>query len=249
VQTIVDDLVRTGASITSLDALALGSTAAMLQASDDVIVRVRERGAPTPDGRKSSYLIEADAGDIEAHPDLLAWGLDPALLRAAELYFGAPVAYRGLTFRRDLADGQQIETRLWHIDGEDRRILKVIVYLNDVNEDNGPFEYVPRDKVPRGAPHALDNGRILDDEMERFVPRPAWKACTGKRGTAVLVDTHAVYHRGRVPRADRFALFFAYNSNRPVKPSHCQALFDRDRFAAMRPELSAFQRAAITYSY
>lgn len=247
-QQIVDAVEKTGACVTTIDALNFASNGALLRAADELVVNIRARSTPGANADGKTYILAATDDEILSRPDLIAWGLEPAFLQIAERYIGAPLAYRGVTLRRDLADGQTVATRLWHIDGEDRRILKIIVYLTDVGEDGGPFEYVPKQKTPPDARWLLA-GRISDEQMEKVVPRSSWVTCTGARGTAVIVDTGTVYHRGRLPKDDRFTLFYAYNSKRPVNPQFCQPMFVRDRFLAVRPELTASQRSAIDYNY
>ena len=35
---------------------------------------------------------------------------------------------------KDIPNGQKSETRLWHRDGEDFKLLKIVVYLNNVSK-------------------------------------------------------------------------------------------------------------------
>jgi hypothetical protein len=247
-QPIVDSLEKTGACVTTIDALNIASSGALLRAADELATNVRARSTEGASLDGKTYILAASDEEILSRPEVIAWGLEPAFLQVAERYIGAAVAYRGVVLRRDLADGQNVATRLWHIDGEDRRILKIIVYLTDVGEDGGPFEYVPKEKTPPEARVRL-SGRISDEQMAEFAPRSSWVTCTGKRGTAVIVDTGTVYHRGRLPKDDRFTLFYAYNSQRPVRPSACQPLFARDRLLAAYPKLTSVQRSAIDYNY
>jgi hypothetical protein len=41
-------------------------------------------------------------------------------------------------------DEEAKESQLWHRDAEDRRLIKVFIYLNDVGSQNGPFCYIPK---------------------------------------------------------------------------------------------------------
>ncbi len=234
-----------GGVVTSLEDLAIPGTAAML-AAGDALQRAMAGRAPV----KGGFGVQAAAEEIGRYPDLIRWGLDERLLAIAENYIGLPIVYRSLTVRRDIVGGDKVETRLLHRDNEDNRILKIIVYLNDVDENGGPFEFIPRPLTPASwrVPH--DGSRASDAAMARLVPPARWRCCTGKRGTAVFVDTCRVYHRGRIAAtADRLALFFCYNSARPLSPQWCAPLFDRAAFIAAVPALSPAQRAAITPRY
>ena len=96
-------------------------------------------------------------------PHPLPWGLSDHLLDLAECHIGLPVRYLGMEVKRELvqsAAGRNHEVvRRWHLDHEDRRILKVIVYLSDVDAGAGPFGYIhqahsardPRFARPRPA--------------------------------------------------------------------------------------------------
>jgi hypothetical protein len=167
------------------------------------------------------------------------------LLAIVEDYICMPVDYRGVTVRRDIRGGQQLETRLWHRDYEDIRIVKIIVYLNDVDRGGGAYEFIPRRLLPIWRVGPLGQ-RVEDVDMERFVRQSFWQLCSGPRGTVVITDTCSVYHRGTIAnKHDRLALFFCYNSRSPRSPQYCAPLFDRARFAAAARDLSVAQRAAI----
>jgi len=64
-----------------------------------------------------------------------------------ENYMGLPIAFQGIHFRRDFANKSPVTTEFWHQDLENRRILKVIIYLSDVSEEHGLFEYIPKPRV------------------------------------------------------------------------------------------------------
>ncbi|MBV9522971.1 MAG: 2OG-Fe(II) oxygenase, partial [Alphaproteobacteria bacterium] len=126
-------LKREGAVVSSLAELAIPQTARMLAAADALQRDIADR-KPS----KGGFGVQAMAAEVDRYPELIGWGLDERLLAIAENYIGLKVAYRGLTVRRDLAGGEKIETRLLHRDNEDNRILKIIVYLNDVDARGGP---------------------------------------------------------------------------------------------------------------
>ncbi|MDB5405530.1 MAG: hypothetical protein JWL84_442 [Rhodospirillales bacterium] len=238
---LVAALQREGSALSSIGALGLPGTEAMLAAADRLAASTLGR---TPG--KGGFNIQPSAAELDANPEIIAWGLDERLLAIAANYIGLPVDYRGVVLRRDIAGGTSTETRLWHRDDEDVRILKIIVYLNDVGPDGGPYEFVAKHDGP--APWRLPPrlGRIEDPEMARWAARERWRSCTGTRGTAVFSDTCSVLHRGLIgTAADRLTLFFCYNSKQPVHPEWCEPLFDRTTFLSRREALSPAQQAAI----
>jgi hypothetical protein len=238
---IVASLQRDGGALSSIGVLDLPGTEAMLTAGDRLAAATLGR---TPG--KGGFNIQPSAEELDRYPDIVAWGLNERLLAIAANYMGLPVDYRGVVLRRDIAGGDNTETRLWHRDDEDVRILKVIVYLNNVGPDGGPYEFIARHDGPAPWRLAPELGRIDDPEMARWTARERWQSCTGVRGTAVFSDTCSVLHRGLIgTAADRLTLFFCYNSKQPVHPEYCQPLFDRTAFLSSHAGLSPAQRAAI----
>ena len=178
------------------------------------------------------YVVHVPGSRIEASPEPLMWGLNERFLDIVEAYIGLPAAYRGLTARRDIANGDQTATRLWHRDGEDARILKLIVYLNDVEcADDGAFEYIPKSLLSStDGLTVFDGNRISDADIDRVVPKDQQKLCLGPAGTVILTDTCSVFHKGAVgKRRDRYTLFYPFNSFAPLSPRDCTVLFDPAR--------------------
>jgi hypothetical protein len=242
-RTVVEALRQFGGHVTSLEQLDIPDTRAMIQAADEIFGAIVDRAAG-----KGGFIASAQQSEIDRHPALIRWGLDKRLLDIVENYIAMPVDYRGLTARRDIKGGEAHETRLWHRDYEDLKIVKIIVYVNDVDHGGGAYEFIPRVDLPiwRVGPLARSTGRIEDAAMRKVVPEAAWRTCSGPRGTVVFSDTCSVYHRGTIAHSeDRRALFFCYNSRTPRSPEYCQPLFDRARFAAASADLTARQRAAI----
>ena len=136
--------------------------------------------------------------------------LQDKILNLANAYFGMYCRLREYnvwhTFTTTVAAR---ESQLWHRDREDLLILKVFVYLNDVDEGAGPFTYAPgthRKGSIRATPEFhLENGvqRSVDEQMEQVVPSERWIKATGGRGTIIFADTHGYHKGGHAWRSDR----------------------------------------------
>ena len=74
---------------------------------------------------------------------MLVGEVEKRLLNIIENYIGLTVAFQGVHLRKDLPNQNQFGTLLWHKNSEDRKMVKVIIYLTDVEEEHGPFEYIP----------------------------------------------------------------------------------------------------------
>ncbi|NEQ27130.1 MAG: phytanoyl-CoA dioxygenase family protein, partial [Microcoleus sp. SIO2G3] len=195
---IVETCRREGVCVTTLNALGCDETAAMLAGAKrqlDVmrfvlpIEQVRDRIAKTQQAMHPQIFTVTDLAEFAN------WGSSPRLLAIAENYIGLPVRFQGVHLRRDFANPNPITTELWHQDIEDRRILKAIVYLSDVDAAIGAFEYIPKAQVSpllawrihKRIERSSTIG-ISDAVMETFVARSQWKACLGPSGTVIFTD-------------------------------------------------------------
>lgn len=219
-QPIVQALEQDGLYITSLTDLNLPNTTEFLQAAQMIFAQLQQRATP---GQGS---LNASFDQLLQHPALFRWGLADRLLHIAAAYLRVPVAYDTFTCTLTLKRSQEGGTRLWHIDHEDRRMIKLIIYLNDVDEDGGPFQRLnpaASEQLLARVPSKFDF--LTQQELERYLPSSfpdALTSCTGQAGTVIFVDTARVYHRGKPPTAsDRQAVFFGYLSRRPRHPFRC----------------------------
>jgi len=215
----VDVMNREGVALTSLSELSLPSTPQMIEAAQKLIrdfTQISKRDtfeiSPYVPTIPHSYLVQH-------YPEIFLWGLEERLLNIIENYIGLPVRYQGAEFRRGIANGKVVDVRQWHIDTEDHRMFKVIVYLNDVNVDGGPFECLPK-PLSTEAKSILkyNSGFVPDPAMQVAVPQSSWKACTGPFGTALFADTCNIFHRAKAPTAqDRYSITFSYTSIQPIE--------------------------------
>jgi hypothetical protein len=167
----------------------------------------------------------ANADQLIAHPEILCWGLSERILKIVECYLGLPVGYGALSFYYSVADGRDAGPRIWHRDKEDWKMVKVAVYLNDVDEFGGPFQCIKPDinnwliaTLPqyKGLTHS-ELQQLLNTNSSDWLT-----SCVGKTGTVIFTDTARCYHRGKPPlQANRSAIFFHYFSYRPKNPFYC----------------------------
>jgi hypothetical protein len=244
---IVDGVERQGIAQTNLSALALPGTGALLEQAR---LLADAWAGPLRDQAKSGVqFLQVPAADIAAHPDVYRFGLQDALLDMVETYIGLPVAYDGVILQYTVADGRAVSTRKWHRDREDRRMIKLAVYLTDVDAESGPFELLPvveplsyetgpRDMFYlRDADEVMRDGRVLGAEPI---------ACLGPAGTAVFADTARFFHRGKPATGrDRAALFFSYFAQVPQRPYFCyRSGLSHREIVALTEDLPERQRAA-----
>jgi hypothetical protein len=115
----------------------------------------------------------------------------------------------------------------WHRDFNDRHLLKAFLYLVDVDEETGPFEYVPR-SAPGGELDSLwpwrplgDNYPPEDELAERIDGRAV--TFTAPKGTLIFCNTSG-FHRGGFARTKpRVLATFTWDS-----PASLKALSERN---------------------
>ncbi|MBW4658829.1 MAG: hypothetical protein KME15_09145 [Drouetiella hepatica Uher 2000/2452] len=222
---IVEDIRQTGIHVSSLKALNIPHTEEFLAASEAVFQALAERAALPEHGSKHEVL--ANTAQLLQHEEIFQWGLSGKLLNIVENYLQLPVGYDGLQLVRSHADGREIGVRTWHKDREDRRMLKVCVYLNDVQMEGGPFECLqPMVNTPIYGLFQYQYKLLSDKELKSLLPgteAEGIRTLVGSMGTVIFVDTALYYHRGKPPtQHHRTAVFFSYFSRRPRNPYFCQ---------------------------
>jgi len=256
---IVDALNNEGVFVTSLKDLAFTSTPPLINASKSLLSSIMSVSHSQGDDSRyvNSVLQERSAQFVTFtdYPEFFLWGLEERLLNIVENYIRLPVAYHGVNFRRDVGSDKRTSTQLWHKDGEDRRIVKIIIYLNDVGEDNGPFQYIPKQLTPSYQSFRHIYRKVLrtgfsdisDEELSKISHESNWRSCIGPAGTVILVDTRSVFHRGKPPNLERSALFYVYTSRNPKRPDICKANFefDEDKLTALAMDLPQRQKDCI----
>ena len=93
----------------------------------------------------------------------------------------------------------------WHRDTINRRQLKFILYLSDVNIKSGCFEYLngshivtEKLKINRLLNNSLSQYRYSDEEINKLINNYDYKKTSfiGPAGTLLIVDTSGI-HRGK----------------------------------------------------
>lgn len=239
---VAEALHRDGFCMTSLEALHLPDGEKMLQSAQDLVRHFAEEAKCQAARGKDFLLVSGDA--ITQHPLLFTWGLSDRLLDIAESYLEMPVAYDGLQIAYTVADGREVSTRRWHRDWEDRRMLKVAIYLNNVDLEGGPMEAIIG--PPRSDEEPFEYALYSDDDITRLMGTSNRVACTGSVGTVILIDTARHYHRGRPAiRSDRGAIFYSYVAYRPRHPFFCERSgLSRAQTMRLSQQLTGRQRQA-----
>ena len=129
-------------------------------------------------------------------------------------------------------DGPDLGSQRWHRDPEATRMLKVFLYLSDVDSASGPMNYVRQsrkgDRYGRLWPQEPPVRGSVPPEgsVERTVPASAVEVCTFSSETLMFVDTSGLHRGGRALLNRRVLAVWTFVPPSSVWP--CRFSMDQD---------------------
>lgn len=213
---IVKTLREEGTCIIPIEDLQLCSTDMMMNTAFTLADKLKTLNPQS--SQNDNCEVGSSPEDLREFTEMLLWALEPKLLNIIENYIGLPILYQGFAMRRSVADGRRFGIRRWHVDWEDRRIIKIIIYLNDVLPGGGAYDYISRKITPIAIRklNYYNLGYVSDDEMANAIPEDSWTTCLASKGTVIITDTSSVFHRAQPPiHHERYSITFCYTSTMP----------------------------------
>ena len=238
---MLDSIQERGSLVTSLQKLAFPSTNLMLNSAAELVGYLRKC---SPENKS---IVGVAQSKLVNYPEIFLWGLEERLLNLIENYIGMPIIYHGVAVCKNLANGKLEGVRQWHIDPEDYRMIKIIIYLNDVTIDGGPYEYIDLNLTPKILRETqYSSGFIADQEIAEIIPQSDWRTCIGKYGTIIITDTCNVFHRAKpAVKTERFSLTFCYTSIKP-KTIRKTWKFPPDHWHLINSQITDRQRSCLS---
>ena len=140
---------------------------------------------------------------------------------------------------------KKIYSQSWHRDPEDKQLLNLFLYLSDVDEGSGPFNYIPeshifgkyRDAFPQVLP---PQGSYPGDEAVQMTLGKQMKVYTGSEGTIILADTAGLHKGGFSTTKPRIMFKALFVSTGAFKGDHIRYSLPKEL-----PDLTEQQRFAI----
>ena len=155
------------------------------------------------------------------HYELLNIGLKKEFLYLASKYLGIyPFLGRFYAWYDFPTEENAVSSQCWHRDGDDKKFLKIFIYLNEVNQNNGPFCYIENTHSINNASLNFNSKKtkystfnILEDEdAKKIYSKNDIRECYGKFGTTIFADTSG-FHKGKsLESKNRIMLVFEYFS-------------------------------------
>jgi hypothetical protein len=174
--------------------------------------------------RKYAYGVKLGLDD-----PWLRLGTNRRLLDVANAYLEmwSKLEYVDVWYTPPVHEADRQSSQRWHRDFNDRHLLKAFVYLVDVDEETGPFEYVPK-SAPGGELDGLwpwrplgDNYPPQDELAERIDDRAV--TFTAPKGTIIFCNTSGFHRGGFATGRPRVLATFTWDS-----PASLKALSERN---------------------
>jgi hypothetical protein len=176
---------------------------------------------------KGDYIMRLFGKDVPTLDESDPWlrlGVSDRMLDIVNSYFGlwSKLTYVDLWYTPPAAPGvDRVSSQRWHRDYNDERLIKVFIYLVDVDEDTGPLEYVPGSTVEgqygnewKWRPVSNDLYPPQDEFAQR-IPDSAAIAFTGPEKTMLFCNTSG-FHRGGYATGSRPRVMAVYNYSTPA---------------------------------
>jgi hypothetical protein len=188
--------------------------------------------------RKREFMEEILSDeDLRRYPEFVQFCLSPSVVHAVSRYLGTLPVLRRVGLLLSSPADTNADSRLYHLDPEDFRQVKVFVNIFDVTSKNGPLTWLPghvSDAVLKGVwRRQKQTGerrdqfrRWSDDEVAEHSTPGDLVRLTGPAGSGAFVDASRCLHFGsRIePGAMRLVFYAQYLRYHFAYPT------DRNRF-------------------
>lgn len=217
-QRIVRDLRTTGLAVTHLDELFPGEN--LLPVLQRYIQSI-EASAKTKGSKPFLQYFWDAVPTLDSQNPFVRIALHARTVNIAHAYLGMFGRLYYLTLNRTVpvpAGSGAMGSQRWHRDYDDRRLCKLFIYLNDVDEASGPFTYIPTSIRGLRWGHLFPQRPPLgsyprEEELARVINLGEARVNTGRAGTVIFCDTSGLHRGGYATQKERIMFTAAYRSN------------------------------------
>ena len=175
-----------------------------------------------PKGLRKFFLVNLWDGPpvLDLSHQFLRFSLADPVLRIVAAYLGMVPKFRFWHLEATIPAGRvgPLGSQRWHRDPEDRKLVKVFLYLNDVDESAGPFTYLAASHASgrwRGLfPLAPPRGSLpMPPNEDQQIPKGDVRAFAGRAGTLIFCDTTGLHRGGLARESPRLMYTSVYTSS------------------------------------
>lgn len=151
---------------------------------------------------------------------LIKLALEEKVLGIINSYMGMFSKFYMFTLNKTMpidAGTKEIQSQRWHRDPEDKKMVKIFMYFNDVDEEAGPFVFVKEShfegKFGNLFPPKPPLGSLPPDEgVRKAVSKENMHVCTAKAGTIIFADPRGIHKGGYATKKHRIMSTLYYSS-------------------------------------
>lgn len=223
-QAIVNELVEKGYAIRALSDFLIATELDEIQLTSNRIrrgLRDHRCTSNTVDKSGKNFLVrQSSVRAVEMTDPLVRFVAAGFALDIAREYFSQEVRLTNIDYWLNFPTKENsgpVGSQAWHRDYEDRKVLKVFIYLEKVSASNGPFHYV-EDTHSHGQwyqnfPTKPPLGVVVNDsDITRSFPEEKIKAFYVDSGTVLFADTAGLHKGGFCEIDERFIFTATYTS-------------------------------------
>lgn len=207
--------------------------------AEDRFKSFKGKVSPGAIGTKESYLADLWGGEhvLELENPFIQFSLSMPILNVINAYLGMYAKFREFFLQATVprpGTETAIASQRWHADPDDRKLIKVFLYLNDVDETAGPFTYIRYShsggKWRKLFPYAPKRKTRHPDPtlIEQSIPTEDIVTVTGKAGTLIFCDTSGIHRGGYATGQERIMWTGVYTTPASALPTRYRLLDDFD---------------------
>lgn len=160
----------------------------------------------------SYYGTEDYSKKLDLDNPFVRFYLSDTLLQIAIAYLGYIPSLYEVYIEKTVPVGKSLPTQSqnWHRDPEEKKTLKIFLYMNDVTIESGPFTYIlgshptSKSKISNLFPQNLPHGSYPDaSEIKKIVDNKLQYQAIAPRGTLIFCDTAGIHKGGHAISDER----------------------------------------------
>ncbi len=222
---VAGELARTGISVLHFDDLFPGMSFSIFQENLQRTMREPENQKRIEEQKKGGvaatkkyYLVELWQKPFYFDPDnpFMRLATNERILGVIGRYLNMAccLSYMNLWYTVPMEKTANYSQR-WHRDPDDRRLVKMFLYLTDVHEGAGPFHYVPGSHDPGPYRRVISSKPPYstypkEGEVEKLFSKDKIRTCTGRAGTIIFCDTKGLHKGGHATKDPRILFNAVY---------------------------------------
>ena len=245
---IVRDLKSTGIAVAHLEELFPGADLlGQLQKHAQKLLE----SAKIKKGKEFLLQLTELRPVLNFNDPLVQLALAPNVLNIVNAYLEIFAKFKTFSLNLTLTmplNSPATKSQRWHRDPEDKKMCKMFVYLSDVDENSGPFIYIPEShyggKWRKVFPQRPPRGYYPPDgAVERVIPAEAIKKMTGRAGTILFGDPSGLHKGGYALGRERLMFTVTFASSASLLKTFYSL---PDNFKEQAKKLTAAQKYALT---